>query len=428
MSTTDVTGSRPSQPVAEKAITIAFSANSDSVPFHATQPPELATPNGITPNGITPNATTPSATVPDAGLSAGPADPIPELSIADDNVRLSYKFQRLREKIRDAISTGELVGRLPGERKLARRFRVNAKTLSKALTDLAAEGVLERSIGRGTFVKGSGGASAQIIEKWLVIIDPEQQHCPVVKGVLAANPDAQCVIGMPPKRPSFLNSFRSVIVFSAAVDEAYIRDLIVRNIPVVVAGRRPSTYSTHLVMIDRAHGATLLARDVFLAGHRQIAVVECQGSTELVSAVRLVAARYAPDANVDAIFTSNALAAAQNGQTAFICDSADTAKAVRESLAAAPFSIPQQISIVAIGLGDHPVPCSGYYVSSAQLTQAITDTLRDAGNKRPVTILLSGQSIDAGTIAPIASIIHPQVASSQAASSPVASSQIASVM
>src|SRR5688572_29321287 len=50
---------------------------------------------------------------------------------------LSYKFQRLREKLRQAVASGELSGKLPGERALARRFHVNAKTLSKALTDLA---------------------------------------------------------------------------------------------------------------------------------------------------------------------------------------------------------------------------------------------------------------------------------------------------
>src|SRR5215211_3802276 len=73
---------------------------------------------------------------------------------------LSYKFQRLREKLRAAILSGEFQGKLPGERALAQRFNVNAKTLSKALTDLAAEGLLDRSIGRGTYVKGSapGGA------------------------------------------------------------------------------------------------------------------------------------------------------------------------------------------------------------------------------------------------------------------------------
>src|SRR5688572_21196675 len=83
---------------------------------------------------------------------------------------LSYKFQRLREKLRAAIASGELAGKLPGERALARRFSVNAKTLSKALTDLAAEGVLERSIGRGTFVRGTTPEPATpAAEKWLLI-------------------------------------------------------------------------------------------------------------------------------------------------------------------------------------------------------------------------------------------------------------------
>src|SRR5882757_3666985 len=71
---------------------------------------------------------------------------------------MSYKFQRLREKLRAAVASGELSGKLPGERALAKRFHVNAKTLSKALTDLAAEGLLDRSIGRGTYVKDASAA------------------------------------------------------------------------------------------------------------------------------------------------------------------------------------------------------------------------------------------------------------------------------
>ena len=68
--------------------------------------------------------------------------------MSSENVEsLSYKFQRLRERLREAISNGELAGKLPGERALAKQFQVNAKTLSKALTDLAAEGILDRSIG-----------------------------------------------------------------------------------------------------------------------------------------------------------------------------------------------------------------------------------------------------------------------------------------
>jgi len=61
---------------------------------------------------------------------------------------LSYKFQRLREKLRQAIFSGELNGKLPGERALAKRFHVNAKTLSKALT--ASDSSLTRSLKRST--------------------------------------------------------------------------------------------------------------------------------------------------------------------------------------------------------------------------------------------------------------------------------------
>src|SRR5829696_4122133 len=82
--------------------------------------------------------------------------------------RLSYKFQRLRERLRDAVVNGELSGKLPGEREFARRFKANPKTLSKALTDLAAEGLLERSIGRGTYVKGSVPVD-EAGEKWLIV-------------------------------------------------------------------------------------------------------------------------------------------------------------------------------------------------------------------------------------------------------------------
>ena len=66
--------------------------------------------------------------------------------------RLSYKFQRLRERIRRSILSGEFTGRLPGERALAERYCANAKTINKALGDLAADGLVVRHIGRGTFV------------------------------------------------------------------------------------------------------------------------------------------------------------------------------------------------------------------------------------------------------------------------------------
>src|SRR5690349_6104297 len=93
--------------------------------------------------------------------------------MSSENVEsLSYKFQRLRERLREAISKGELSGKLPGERALAKQFQVNAKTLSKALTDLAAEGILDRSIGRGTYVKGQTPVPTASA-RWLVLAEPD---------------------------------------------------------------------------------------------------------------------------------------------------------------------------------------------------------------------------------------------------------------
>jgi DNA-binding transcriptional regulator YhcF (GntR family) len=194
---------------------------------------------------------------------------------------LSYKFQRLREKLRAAIASGELQGKLPGERALARRFNVNAKTLSKALTDLAAEGLLERSIGRGTFVRGSTPEpSPATAEKWLLICDPDQLDAPIVRQLLAANPEAQTIpVGdVEGIRPSFLNNFRAVVDLATATPAPFLRDLVVRNMQLVAVGREPRTYSMHAVLMDGDNAVTGIARDLMNAGHRRIAAVEGRNS------------------------------------------------------------------------------------------------------------------------------------------------------
>lgn len=63
-------------------------------------------------------------------------------------------YQRIKERIRAdylaARSTGR-DARLPAERELQARYRVSRPTVSKALTALAAEGLLVKAQGRGTF-------------------------------------------------------------------------------------------------------------------------------------------------------------------------------------------------------------------------------------------------------------------------------------
>src|SRR5438874_12450639 len=107
--------------------------------------------------------------------------------------RLSYKFQRLRERLRDAVRNGELSGKLPGERELPRRFKANPKTLSKALTDLAAEGLLERSIGRGTYVR-STAAPEEIGGRWLILADAPDRNSPLVEQLQKSHADSEVAL------------------------------------------------------------------------------------------------------------------------------------------------------------------------------------------------------------------------------------------
>src|SRR5688572_16124259 len=136
---------------------------------------------------------------------------------------MSYKFQRLREKLRAAVASGELSGKLPGERALARRFHVNAKTLSKALTDLAAEGVLDRSIGRGTYVKGTAPATSGT-GRWLLLCDDGDPDAQVLlEHLRRANSETQPTCGAEGMRPSFLNAFSAVIDAAANTPESLLR-------------------------------------------------------------------------------------------------------------------------------------------------------------------------------------------------------------
>jgi hypothetical protein len=246
---------------------------------------------------------------------------------------LSYKFQRLREKIRAAINSGELTGKLPGERELAKRFHCNAKTLSKALTDLAAEGVLDRQIGRGTYVKGTREVESQRRGPWLILCNDAQASSPIIAELRRVNPDARISTDEPSLRPSFVTQFTGFVDFTGNAPADFLRDTIVRNIPLVLVGHEPKTYSTHAVIIDQTLGASNLFRDMLLAGHRRLLAVEERGETTLANAMRQTAARYATDATVDPCFAEEVPAAIEYGATAVLCASDDLAQAVFASLA-----------------------------------------------------------------------------------------------
>jgi len=204
---------------------------------------------------------------------------------------LSYKFQRLREKIREAVASGELAGKLPGERELARRFHVNAKTLSKALTDLAAEGLLSRSIGRGTFVKGSEVEPTLAMGPWLLVCDSNSVDGPLVHALQARNPEARTLTDISSIRPSFLNQFSAVVDLSVQTPDELVRDWVVRNIPLVLLSREPRAFSTSAVLLDTQYLAGRLGRELMMSGHNRLAVISTGDSKAVVEALRIAAAR-----------------------------------------------------------------------------------------------------------------------------------------
>ena len=318
---------------------------------------------------------------------------------------LSYKFQRLRERIRQAVVGGELSGKLPGERELAKRFKANPKTLSKALTDLAAEGLLERSIGRGTYVKGTMPDDQQhdSAGKWLIVCAAGQEGGAVVEALRRAHGQVDVVSAGVDMRPSFISQFQAVIDLSeGGLSESFLRGLLVRGVPLLSLGREPSPFRVNAVLLDKAHAATRITRELVLAGHRRIVVVEGEGQSHVYSATRLAAARYA---GMDGALVSNvttadaaiAQAVSDRGITAIVCDGADLAAAIRKRLAER--ALENRVSLAAMGICENNhVPCTGVFALASEVATQVVETLKAGQGLRPAAVYLSGSYCDGGTV------------------------------
>ncbi len=304
----------------------------------------------------------------------------------NQTARLSYKFQRLRERIRQAVQSGELTGKLPGERTLAKKFDANPKTLSKALTDLAAEGLLDRSIGRGTFVRDCG-APRQRQGKWLVICEAPRDW-PIADQVRALHPDMEVVSNTEALRPSFVSQFTSVIDLSAGTQPEFHRAMAVRGVPVVLIGREPVVYKTHAVLLDRLFAAKRLTRSLLLRGHRSLLAVT--GDRMMLDACRL-GASHEPEALITACAVEQLPEAmARSGATAAIGDGEDVARRLRHHAGHAGAA---DLLVTAIGVCDAPV-CPGIYITPAALARTACDLLANASASHPTVLWLTGNGFE----------------------------------
>ena len=316
----------------------------------------------------------------------------PVVAIGAASERLSYKFQRLRERIRQAIVDGQLSGKLPGERELARQFDANPKTLSKALTDLAGEGLLDRSIGRGTYVHGAA-PEGRVAGRWLILCSAQRESSQLASLLKSHNPNAELVTD-PAVRPSFISQFDAVIDLTGTAPQAFYRDLLVRGIPTLLLDCEPQGQKVHAVVLDRAYAASCLARDLLLAGHRQVLLIGADETT--ASAVRLATARYSPHAAIQSARLDDTSAIVNGGYSAFLCLGEATALRVRELVDSHSHLGRVSIAAVAVLTGD--ARCSGIYISAQELVQAGVELIRAATVQRPAIQWLTGTYSEHGTI------------------------------
>lgn len=315
----------------------------------------------------------------------GPAEP------SSPEQRLSYKFQRLRERLRAAIASGELAGKLPGERELAKQFKVNTKTLSKALGDLAADGLVERNIGLGTFVRCE---SSREVVRVLLIHGPERG-----RGLAAsADPQLLQITSQPDTAEiggSLLAKFDCVVIASDRVPGDVIRDLVVRGRRVILLGQRPAAFATWAVMIDEPAAAAALAQRLARRGHKRLMIVGYDGDGEIMAAVRAAV----PDSAVEihrGVLTELADAMSA-GITGMIVLPSISPKTVIDHCTQFGHAVPEKVSVLAVGWSGGAA-CSGIFVTPEQTAAALAQLADPRTSSRPVTVWVSGSFIDAGTL------------------------------
>jgi GntR family transcriptional regulator/MocR family aminotransferase len=87
-------------------------------------------------------------------------------------------YRQIAERIRDAIADERLDPgtRLPPIRSLARDLGVNRDTVAMAYEELAAAGLIESTVGRGTFVRGPASEAGSAAGPWLPALSAETER------------------------------------------------------------------------------------------------------------------------------------------------------------------------------------------------------------------------------------------------------------
>jgi DNA-binding transcriptional regulator YhcF (GntR family) len=259
-----------------------------------------------------------------------------------------YKYQRLRDRLREAISKRELNGKLPGERELARRFHANAKTINKALCDLMSEGLLVRHVGRGTFIRedAEAGETKRKTCRFLWLVSQSRddglfENAACVVGERGHRLERRPVVldeaGDAPESvltPSELRGVDGLVLSNIRPSAQLLADLHRRHLPVVMVNNYHTVIRTAMVLPDYSQGMFELCQQLVQRGHREI-VLLVAGRLQPAGSVaemgyRAAMQRYGlkarPAMNVGNDFDWHGVFNGENPVTALACVGANVAK------------------------------------------------------------------------------------------------------
>jgi len=360
-------------------------------------------------------------------------------AIGKRDTALSYKYKRLRERLRQAIEQGELTGKLPGERILARRYEANAKTINKALSDLTMDGLLVRHVGRGTFVAdgvstAAGGPVKSRTFGWLEAAGPTRpgNQCLYRRAadVLREKGHRLQLFQLPTEPsgelsqqgliPGQLRGLSGLLLLSACPSAPLLADLRRRRLPVVIANNRHDTIRTPAVLADHAHGALDLTQHFIHLGHQSIQLLIDKtllpGASAAESGYQAAIQRYGLDARRPAHLGDGVdwqiVLRAENRPTALLCVGARLAARAAAATAEAGLSVPNELSIAAIPepgealASEHNI--TAYEVDADGIVDwAVELLLSAAPGELPRMVIVPGKRFDRASTAPPACNPHP---------------------
>lgn len=210
------------------------------------------------------------------------------------------KYERIAGKLRRRIVSGELdVGaRLPGEHELADQHGVHRQTARRALDELAREGLVERTPGRGTFVAArrqeptdlgvdrcvglAMRASGHIFADEVRFLVGRLQHRGLLTLLLDLTRDANAGNNGPTSPAPTVRRALALDLAAVVLDGGFLRDALQlepalgQRRPVIVMNRltedpaKLDSPALHSVTTDHRATGQMVARHLLDQGHRRL--------------------------------------------------------------------------------------------------------------------------------------------------------------